>query len=167
MIDQIYYESSVNRHPRALEIMERFSKASLIECENHKEIFNLTGQNFRLQKKKPALILAEKKEIYLFQFQRLMVQVESIISTFLTCSTACMTADIASFRECIHPHTMYFMSTSRTLQLIFDPKLKNIPTTTQGFSPVTTAIASHLKIFPVFLIFSTLFSKNNLTLTLN
>ena len=61
MIDQIYYESSVNRHPRALEIMERFSKASLIECENHKEIFNLTGQNFRLQKKKPALILAEKK----------------------------------------------------------------------------------------------------------
>ena len=60
MIDVIYHENSITEHPRTREIMERFPKASRISCENHKEIFNPSGQNFRLQKKKPSLILAEK-----------------------------------------------------------------------------------------------------------
>jgi len=32
----------------------------VVECERYGEIFNLRAQNFRLQKKRPALILAEK-----------------------------------------------------------------------------------------------------------
>ena len=61
MIDTIYYEESISEHPRAQEIMKRFPKALQIPCQNHKEIFNPGGQNFRIQKKKPSLILAEKK----------------------------------------------------------------------------------------------------------
>ena len=62
MIDTIYYEDSITNHPRAQKIMNRFTNAFRIPCENHKEIFNPKGQNFRLQKKKPSLILAEKKD---------------------------------------------------------------------------------------------------------
>jgi len=62
MIDTIYYENSISEHERTKEIMKRFPKAFSIPCENHKEIFNPKGQNFRLQKKKPSLILAEKKD---------------------------------------------------------------------------------------------------------
>lgn len=61
MIDTIYYEESITEHPRVQEIMKRFPKALRIPCQNHKEIFNPGGQNFRIQKKKPSLILAEKK----------------------------------------------------------------------------------------------------------
>ncbi len=61
MIDLIYHEHEISEHPRAQDIMTRFPKAAQIPCENHKEIFNPTGQNFRIQKKKPSLILAHKK----------------------------------------------------------------------------------------------------------
>jgi len=60
MIDLIYIEDSVREHERAKEIMARFPKASVVPCNHYKEIFNPRGQNFRLQKKKPALILARQ-----------------------------------------------------------------------------------------------------------
>ena len=60
MIDTIYIEESIAGHPRTKEILLRFPKATSISCSNYKEIFNPSGQNFRLQKKKPSLILAEK-----------------------------------------------------------------------------------------------------------
>ena len=68
MIDTIYYENSISEHDRTKEIMKRFPKAFSIPCENHKEIFNPKGQNFRLQKKKPSLILAEKKDMIILWF---------------------------------------------------------------------------------------------------
>ena len=61
MIEVIYIEDSIAQHPRTLAILERFPHATPIPCQNYKEVFNPAGQNFRLQKKKPALILAEKK----------------------------------------------------------------------------------------------------------
>ena len=60
MIDTIYIEESIAGHPRTKEILLRFPQATPISCSNYKEIFNPSGQNFRLQKKKPSLILAEK-----------------------------------------------------------------------------------------------------------
>lgn len=60
-MDTIYVEKSIRRHPRAEAILRRFPKATVFECERYGEVFNLRAQNFRLQKRRPALILAEKK----------------------------------------------------------------------------------------------------------
>ncbi len=60
MIDTIYVEREARDHPRAQRILERFSKATVIECERYGEVFNRASQNFRLQKQAPALILARK-----------------------------------------------------------------------------------------------------------
>ncbi len=60
MIDTIYVEQSVRDHPRARMILQRFSSARVIGCERYGEVFNPRAQNFRLQKHRPALILAEK-----------------------------------------------------------------------------------------------------------
>ncbi len=60
MIDQIYVERAVRAHPRTRAILKRFSRAVVTECERYGEIFNRRGQNFRLQKRNPALVLAEK-----------------------------------------------------------------------------------------------------------
>lgn len=60
MIDSIYIEENIQNHPRTLSICERFPQARQIICERYGEVFNPKAQNFRLQKQKPALILAEK-----------------------------------------------------------------------------------------------------------
>ena len=59
MIDTIYFEEQVADHPRTLALFERFSQADRIPCNHYKEVFNPGGQNFRQQKRKPALILAK------------------------------------------------------------------------------------------------------------
>ncbi len=60
MIGAIYIEDAVAEHPRAIEIRRRLPKASVIPCARYGEVFNPRHQSFRLQKKRPALILAKK-----------------------------------------------------------------------------------------------------------
>tara|TARA_B100000427_G_scaffold79370_1_gene64732 strand:+ start:538 stop:1536 length:999 start_codon:yes stop_codon:yes gene_type:complete len=60
MIKTIYIEEEIAGHPRTKRIIKRFPKASKIICDRYTEIFNRKSQNFRLQKKNPALILAKK-----------------------------------------------------------------------------------------------------------
>ena len=60
MIDTIYLEEAVRTHPRTVEILDLFPRARLISCERYGEVFNPRSQNFRIQKRQPALILAEK-----------------------------------------------------------------------------------------------------------
>lgn len=60
MIETIYVEVAVREHPRALAVLRRFPRARVIECERYGAIFNRAQQNFRLQKQKPALVLAHK-----------------------------------------------------------------------------------------------------------
>ena len=60
MIETIYIEENILQHPRVIEIVSRFPKARKIRCERYGAVFNPKAQNFRLQKQKPALILAEK-----------------------------------------------------------------------------------------------------------
>ena len=60
MIDTIYVEEEIENHPRAKEVLKRFSRARRIPCGRFGEIFNRKAQNFRLQKLRPALILAKK-----------------------------------------------------------------------------------------------------------
>lgn len=60
MIDTLYIEDAVREHPRTQTILERFPRARQIPCERYSQVFNPKAQNFRVQKQKPALILAEK-----------------------------------------------------------------------------------------------------------
>ena len=60
MIKSIYIEDEIREHPRTLELLQRFHDATPIYCGRYTEIFNRKSQNFRLQKKQPALILARK-----------------------------------------------------------------------------------------------------------
>tara|TARA_R110002072_G_scaffold3149_6_gene23489 strand:+ start:19367 stop:20365 length:999 start_codon:yes stop_codon:yes gene_type:complete len=60
MISTIYIEEEIAEHPRTLDILKRFPDAAQVLCERYGEIFNRKSQNFRLQKKQPALILAKK-----------------------------------------------------------------------------------------------------------
>ena len=60
MIERIYIEDDVAEHPRTKAILEQFPNAAKITCSCYTEIFNKKSQNFRLQKKQPALILANK-----------------------------------------------------------------------------------------------------------
>ena len=60
MIGTIYIEEAIAEHPRTEAILRRFPKAVGIPCERYGEVFNRKAQSFRLQKRKPALILAKK-----------------------------------------------------------------------------------------------------------
>jgi DNA repair photolyase len=60
VIDTLYVEEEVAEHPRTREICSRFPHATRIPIGRFGEIFNRKGQSFRLQKKRPALILARK-----------------------------------------------------------------------------------------------------------
>lgn len=61
MIEVIYFEESIEHHPRTRSLFDRFPKATRISCSHYQEVFNPRGQNFRIQKKKPSLILAKKE----------------------------------------------------------------------------------------------------------
>ena len=60
MFSFIYVETSIQKHPRTLKILSRFPKSTVVTCEHYGEIFNRHQQDFRIQKKKPCLILAKK-----------------------------------------------------------------------------------------------------------
>ncbi len=62
MFETIYIETALLEHPRVKAVCARFPKARLIECARYGEVFNPKAQNFRLQKQKPALILAQKHQ---------------------------------------------------------------------------------------------------------
>jgi spore photoproduct lyase len=64
-IDLIYVEEEIADHPRAASILAKLPRAEVVACERHGEIFNRRGQNFRLQKRRPAMILARKRERFI------------------------------------------------------------------------------------------------------
>ena len=58
----LYVEADCLNHPRAKAIIDRYgASAHVVICEHYGEVFNRKAQNFKLQKKKPALILAKKR----------------------------------------------------------------------------------------------------------
>lgn len=59
-IARVYVERAVAGHPRSVEILERLGKDEKVECDRYTEVFNRRAQNFRLQKLRPAMILAKK-----------------------------------------------------------------------------------------------------------
>ena len=62
MIETIYIENQIKNHPRTNQIISKFKKKiEVIYCDHYGEILNIKSQNFRIQKKKPSLILAKKE----------------------------------------------------------------------------------------------------------
>ncbi len=56
----VYIEEEILDHPRTRAIVARLPAATIVSCHRYNEIFNRKAQNFRLQKQRPALILARK-----------------------------------------------------------------------------------------------------------
>ncbi len=62
MISRVYVEAAIREHPRTQELLQRLRNKPLIEIEHYGEVFNPRAQNFRLQKKNPAIIIAHKNK---------------------------------------------------------------------------------------------------------
>ena len=60
MIETIYIEEDVRGHPRTRAICDRLPQARTVLIRRYGEVFNRSAQDFRLQKRRPALILARK-----------------------------------------------------------------------------------------------------------
>jgi spore photoproduct lyase len=56
----IYVEEEILGHPRTLQIQSRFPDAEVVPCSRYGEVFNRRAQHFRLQKRRPSLILARR-----------------------------------------------------------------------------------------------------------
>ncbi len=67
MFDLIYVENAVRDHPRVRAILPRYPRAAVVPCERYGEVFNRRAQNFRLQKRRPALILAAKFDHFVLE----------------------------------------------------------------------------------------------------
>ena len=60
MYSTIYVESEIKQSSLTQSIINRFRSADIVECNRYTEVFNRKGQDFRLQKQHPSLILARK-----------------------------------------------------------------------------------------------------------
>ncbi|TGK10955.1 SPL family radical SAM protein [Leptospira stimsonii] len=62
----IYLEESAKNHPKTKEILSKFPESIVIPIDSYKEVFNPSSQNFQTQKRSPKLILAKRKEQFLY-----------------------------------------------------------------------------------------------------
>jgi spore photoproduct lyase len=60
--NRVYVETEVRQHPRTQRLLQRMHNAAVVEIEHYGEVFNPRAQNFRLQKKNPAVIIARKNK---------------------------------------------------------------------------------------------------------
>ena len=63
----IYVEEEILGHPRTLQIQSRFPDSQVVPCSRYGEIFNRRAQSFRLQKRRPSLILARKHRSFVHE----------------------------------------------------------------------------------------------------
>ena len=62
MIETVFVESQIIDHPITKRVLSCLPKADFPNINRYQELFNKRQQNFRLQKEKPALILAKKHD---------------------------------------------------------------------------------------------------------
>lgn len=63
----IYVEKAAFNHPFTAKILEKFSRAKIIELNNYKEIFSANNQDFVLQKQSQKLVLAVKHDNFIYK----------------------------------------------------------------------------------------------------
>ena len=62
MIDTVYFEEDTSNYSATNRIRLALPNANWIPIERFQEVFNIRTQNFRIQKKNPALIIAKKHD---------------------------------------------------------------------------------------------------------
>ena len=62
----IYVEGGAKDYPMAKQVLGRLPKATLVEIQDYKQVFNRPAQDFHLQKQSPKLILAKKKDNFIY-----------------------------------------------------------------------------------------------------
>ena len=63
----IYIEKEAYNYPLTKEILSKFTNAINIEIDDYKKVFSRVRQNFMMQKKTPKIILAVKKDRFLYE----------------------------------------------------------------------------------------------------
>ena len=63
----IYVEKDAFKYEMCKSILEGFKNSKVIEIEDYKEVFSKNNQNFELQKRTPKLILAVKKDGFIYE----------------------------------------------------------------------------------------------------
>lgn len=63
----IYIEDDVSNHDNTIRILSHFNASEIIKINNYKEIFNRKRQDFLLQKESLKLILAKKRDHFLYE----------------------------------------------------------------------------------------------------
>lgn len=66
LFSHIYVEHAARRHPLTDTVLARFSKAEVIEINNYKEVFNRPRQRWDHQRRALKLILAERKDSFIY-----------------------------------------------------------------------------------------------------
>ena len=62
----IYIEKQALEYPDAKEVLKKFSKCRVIEIDDYNAIFSRSNQHFQTQKKSIKLILAVKKDQFIY-----------------------------------------------------------------------------------------------------
>ncbi|MBD23365.1 MAG: DNA photolyase [Alphaproteobacteria bacterium] len=65
--NNVYVEKEIINSVNTNNILDRIKYNKIIICEKYSEVFNPKNQNFRIQKKNPSLILAQKKKKIVFK----------------------------------------------------------------------------------------------------
>jgi spore photoproduct lyase len=60
MFSLVYVEKDLVTHPKVVKICKKYARLPQVQIDRYTEVFNRQRQNFRLQKRAPALILAKK-----------------------------------------------------------------------------------------------------------
>ncbi len=107
MIDTIFIEQEILDYERTKAVLSKFPRSRRIIISRYQEVFNKRTQNFRLQKKQPALILASKHKNLCCQLQQALELVRKKTSIFRICITVSTTVDTVFFKGCIHRQIMY------------------------------------------------------------
>jgi spore photoproduct lyase len=63
---RVYVERGVLEHPRTQRLLTRFSRSTVVEVDDYQNVFGRGGQDFWRQKASTQLIIAAKKEAFLY-----------------------------------------------------------------------------------------------------
>ncbi|MDR2749822.1 MAG: radical SAM protein [Clostridiales bacterium] len=56
----VYVETGVLEHPKTQRILSKLAGSKVIEIGHYKDVFNRSGQNFKIQKNSPKLVIARR-----------------------------------------------------------------------------------------------------------
>ena len=84
-----YVETAVRDRPFAKEILQKFPKARIVEIHDYKEVFNRRAQDFEQQKKSPKLLLAAKKDQFVYDARRFVQDADNTNFVYNALSLNC------------------------------------------------------------------------------